>query len=94
MQSGLNSGGPSTTVIENQYPCSFGVVLVKVRLGHVKMDKFVYRRDDCIAVLMNTLRSWVRWADTERQRYRFLQMSKTRKQELLQNWMEPCCICH
>ena len=93
MQSGLNSGGASTTVIENQYPCSFGVVLVDVRLGHVKMEKF-YRGDDCIAVLMNTLRSWVRWADTERQRFRFLNMSKTRKQEMLQNWMEPCCICH
>ena len=62
MQSGLNSGGASTTVIENQYPCSFGVVLVDVRLGRVKMEKF-YRGDDFIAVLMNTLRSWVRWAD-------------------------------
>ena len=68
MRSGLNSGGPSTTIIENQYPCSFGVVLVDVHLGHVEIEKF-YRGDDCIAVLMNTLRSWVRWADTERQPY-------------------------
>ena len=60
MQSGLNSGGPSTTVIETQYPCTFGVDLVEVRLGYVKMEK-LYRGDDCIAVLMNTLRSWVRW---------------------------------
>ena len=42
---------------------------------------------------MHTLRKRLRWADNERQRYRFLKMSSFAKRELLNNWFEPCCIC-
>ena len=56
------------------------------------MERF-YRGEDCIAILMRTLRKWLRWVDTERQRYRFLKMSTFAKRELRNNWFEPCCIC-
>ena len=93
MQSGLNKDGASTTVVEYQYPCSFGAVLVDVRYSHVKIEKF-YRGDDCIAILMDTLRSWVKWADKERQRYRYLSMSQSKRQKMIEDWTSSCCICH
>ena len=39
----LNSGAAATHVIEQQYPCSFGAVLVDVRDGKVAKETF-YRR--------------------------------------------------
>ena len=84
MQNGLNKDGASTTVVEYQYPCSFGAVLVDVRYSHVKIEKF-YRGDDCIAILMDTLRSWVKWANKERQRYRYLSMSQSKRQKMIED---------
>ena len=56
------------------------------------MEKF-YRGEDCIAVLMDTLRSWVKWTESERQRFRFLKLSNSKKRELIEHWANPCCIC-
>ena len=75
VRNGLNESSASSFVVEKQYPCSFGAVLVDSRNSNVQLKKF-YRGEDCISVLMSTLRSWVKWADSERQRYRFLKMSK------------------
>ena len=93
MQNGLNKDGASTTVVEYQNPCSFGAVLVDVCYSHVKIEKF-YRGDDCISILMDALRSWVKWADKERQRYRYLSMSQSKRQKMIEDWTSPCCICH
>ena len=92
IENGLNNGRASSCVIENQYPCSFGVVLVDSRNSEVRMEKF-YRGEDCIAVLMDTLRSWVKWTESERQRFRFLKLSNSKKRELIEHWANPCCIC-
>ena len=40
IENGLNNGRASSCVIENQYPCSFGVVLVDSRNSEVTMETF------------------------------------------------------
>ena len=92
LETGLKKEGASSFVTENQYPCSYGAVLVNNKRSSVKMEKF-YRGEDCIAVLMQTLQKWLRWKDKERQRYGFLKMSSFDKREQLKNWFGPCCIC-
>ena len=87
LETRLNKGEESSCVTENQYPCSFGAVLVDSRNTSVKMEQF-YRGEDCIAVHMRTLRKWLRWEDTERQRYRFLKMYTVGKRELCQKISE------
>ena len=91
VKNGLNQGSASSFVVEKQYPCSFGAVLVDSRNSEVQLKKF-YRGENCISVLMSTLRSWVKWADSERQRFRFLKMSKSGKRDFIENWTAPCCI--
>ena len=61
LETGLNRTGAPSCVTENQYPCCFRAVLVDSRSSSVKMDKFY--REDCIAVFMQTLRKWLKWAD-------------------------------
>ena len=92
VRKGFNESSASSFVVEKQYPCSFGAVLVDSRNSNVQLKKF-YRGEDYISVLMSTLRSWVKWADSERQRYRFLKMSNSAKQDFVENWTAPCCIC-
>ena len=59
VKNGLNQGSASSFVVEKQYPCSFGAVLVDSRNSEVQLKKF-YRGENCISVLMSTLQSWVK----------------------------------
>ena len=88
----LNSGAAATHVIEQQHPCSFGAVLVDVRDGKVAHEMF-YRGENCIKQFLDTMRHWLRWTAVERQRHRKLQMTEVARQLMIDNWVEPCCIC-
>ena len=52
LETGLNKVGASSCVTENQYPCSFGAVLVDSRSSSVKMEQF-YRGEDCCCSYAN-----------------------------------------
>ena len=39
------------------------------------------------------MRHWLRWKAVERQRHRKLQMTEVARQLMIDNWLEPCCIC-
>ena len=40
LETGLNKGGASSCVTENQFSCRFGAVLVDSRSSSVKMEQF------------------------------------------------------
>ena len=51
----LNSGAAATHVIEQQYPCSFGAVVVGVRVGQVAEEIFC-RGENCIKEFLDIMR--------------------------------------
>ena len=87
--------GSKTVLIEKQLPASYGAVLVDSQSNKV-VDESFYRGEDCIEKLMNCLRKWNAWCDSERQRYRFLSdvLTKTQQEQFLASTRgEKCCIC-
>ena len=63
--------GKKTVIIEKQYPASYGAILVDCRTNSVVAES-LYRGKDCISKLMNRLRRWLAWCDSETQKYRYL----------------------
>ena len=63
--------GRSTTVIENQFPASYGAVLVDSRSNTVVKESF-YRGENSINKLVDCLRRWLKYCDGENQKYRDL----------------------
>ena len=52
-----------------------------------------YRGADCISKLMETLRSWLKWGYSEKQTFRWLQISVADRQKYLSPMTIICCIC-
>ena len=61
----------STIVIENQFPASYGAVLVDSRSNSVVEESF-YRGENSINKLVDCLRRWLKICDGENQKYRDL----------------------
>ena len=85
--------GSKTVVIETRLPVSYGAVLVNSQSNKVVDESFY--RGDCIEKLMNFLRKWIAWCDSEGQMYRFLSDVLTKAQQvqyLASTGSETCCI--
>ena len=52
-----------------------------------------YRGADCISKLMETLRSWLKWVYSEKQTFRWLQISVADRQKYPSPMTINCCIC-
>ena len=89
----LNDAKAATLIIEHQYPCSFGAVLVDARRSGAAKSEY-FRGDNPIAKMMDTFRDWLRWAAQEKQRYRFLKWSTVKREKYIDSWNFPCCICN
>lgn len=82
----------NTTEIERQYPASFGAVLFDQRSNSLAETAF-YKGENCIEHLMETLRRWLSWTYSEKQKHRFLNISKSERVQLLSGPSTNCCIC-
>ena len=57
--------------IEKQYHASYGAFLVDCRTNSMVAEP-IYCGKDCISKLMNRLRRWLAWCNSETQKYRYL----------------------
>ena len=88
--------GKSTIILERQVPASYGSILVDGRTNSVIAESF-YRGEDSINKLMNCLRRWNKWCDSERQQSKNLKdvMSKSHQKAYLASAVDMnCCICN
>ena len=85
--------GWSTIVIENQFPASYGTVLVDSRSNSVVKESF-YRGDNSINKLVDCLR-WLKFCDTENQKYRDLKkvLRTKEREQLLRSSAKKFCSC-
>ena len=75
--------GRSTIAIENEFPASYGAVLVDSRSNSVVKESF-YRGEYSINKLVDCLRRWLKFCDGEKQKYRDLKkVSGTKEREQL-----------
>ena len=88
----IGASTSNTTEIERQYPASFGAVLFDQRTNSI-VDEAFYRGEDCNEKLMETLRGWLTKAYVEKQKYRFLNISKLEREQLMTDAATACCIC-
>ena len=58
----------STVILQRQVPASYGAILVDGRTISVIAESF-YRDEDSISRLMNCLRRWNNWCDSEKQKF-------------------------
>ena len=63
--------GKSTVILERQVPASYGAILVDGRTNSVIAQSF-YRGEDSSKKLMNCLRRWSNWCDSESQKFKNL----------------------
>ena len=82
----------NTTENERQYPASFGAVLFDQQKGPLVKSAF-YRGPDCIDRLMESLRDWLLWAYSQKQKHRILKISGVEREQLLTDPNSDCCIC-
>ena len=82
----------NTRQIGRQYPASFGAVLFDQRTNSI-VDEAFCRREYCIEILMENLRGWLTLAYVEKQKYRFLNISKLEREQLMTDAATACCIC-
>ena len=88
--------GNSTVILERQVPASYAANLVNGRTNSVIAESF-YRGEDSINRLMNCLRRWNNWCDSERQKFKNLNgvMSKSHQKAYLASAVNMnCCICN
>ena len=85
----LNSFNAATLHIEDQFPCSFGAILIDIRSGKAEKQKF-YRGKNVIATLMQTLGEWTLWAYEDNQKFTILNLDSAKKSQLVSNWGDPC----
>ena len=88
----IGTSTSNTTEIERQNPASFGAVIFNQRTNSIVEVAF-YRGENCIEKLMETLRGWLTWAYVEKQKYRFLNISKLEREQLMTDAATACCIC-
>ena len=85
--------GRSTIVIENQFPASYGAVLVDSRSNSV-VKEFFYRGENSINKLVDCLRRWLKFCDGENQKYRDLRkVMGTKEWEQLLRSSAKKCLC-
>ena len=87
--------GKKTVNIEKHYPTSYGAILIDCPTNSVDRKSF-YRGKDCISKLMNRLRKWLAWSDSEAQKNRKLSdvlSSQQHKQMTDTANGAECCIC-
>ena len=77
---------------QHRTPASFGAVLFDQRTNSI-VDEPFYRGEDCIEKLIETLRGWLTKAYVEKQKYRFLNISKLERAQLMTDAATACCIC-
>ena len=88
--------GKSTVILERQVPASYGAILVDGRTNSVIAESF-YSGEESINRLMNCLRRWNNWSDSERQKFKNLNdvMSKSQQKAYLASAVDKnCCICN
>ena len=88
--------GKSTVILERQNPASDGAILVDGRTNYVIAESF-YRGEDSINTLMNCLRRWNNWCDSEQQKFENLNdvMSRSHQKVYLASAVDMnCCICN
>ena len=88
--------GKITVVFERQVRASYRAILVDGGTNSVIAEYF-YRGEDTINKLMNCLRRWNDWCDSERQKFKNLNdvMSKSdQKAYLASAVVMNCCICN
>ena len=88
----LNTARASTHIVEYQYACSFGAILIDTRTNAVEKKKF-FRGENCVQIFLQTVRNWLRWTSQEKQRYRWLPLRRSERDDYVRNWNGPCCIC-
>ena len=86
----------STVILELQVPASYGAVLVDGRTNSVTAESF-YSGEGSISTLMNCLRRWNNWCDSERQNFKNLNKvtGKSHQKAYLASAVAlNCCICN
>ena len=88
--------GKRTVIFERQVPASYGAILVNGRTNSGIAESF-HRGEDSNNTLMNGLRRWNNWCDSERQKLKKLNdvMSKGHEKAYLASAVDmTCCTCN
>ena len=78
---------------QHRTPASFGAVFFFDQRTNSIVDEQFYRGEECIEKLIETLRGWLTKAYVEKQKYRFLNISKLEREQLMTDAATACCIC-
>ena len=88
--------GKSTVILERHVPASYRSILVDGRTNS-SIAEYFYRGEDSINRLMNCLRRWNKWCNSERQKFNNVKnvMSKSHQKAYLASAVDMnCCICN